>query len=222
MTLETSLSVLCCPRMEEPGQVEYFPVGIFHERPDSDDFVREWYSAHLRSIHEPSLWQLCEATDAEFLRFLWVPTWSPPLAVRVEIGTDGATCIYGRMTSGFGGYGTGSVTHSTTSVLDREACGNIQNYLDLAEFWTLAAREVVSAACDGDQWIFERSGNGRYHVVDRWNPRTGPLSDLGVYLVSLSALPVAKERLRPVAKPLDAATETAISRAWIKRDASKT
>jgi hypothetical protein len=120
------------------------------------------------------------------------------------------------MTSGFGGYGAGSLTHNTTRTLDHEQFGNLRKYLELAKFWTLPAREIIPGACDGDQWVFERAGNGRYHLVDRWCLRLGPLSDLGVYLVRLSALPVTEERLRPVTKPTDVAAGTRMSGAWIK------
>ncbi len=184
--------------MDEPEHDEYFPVGVFHERPDSDDFVREWYSAHLRSMREPSLWQLGQATDAEFFRFLWIPTWLSPFAVRLETSADGTTSVYGRTTNGLGGYEAGTLTHDSTRVLTLEEYRQFKKRLEATVFWTLPAKKPVPlGACDGEQWIFEGVSRGRYHIVDRWSLRNSPLVDLALYLLSLSALPIPSERLQP-------------------------
>jgi hypothetical protein len=106
--------------MDEPEQDEYFPAGVFHERLGCDDIKPDWHSAHLRSLPEPSLGKLHKATGAEFFRFLRIPTWQPPFAVRSETSADGTTSVYGRTTSGFGGYGAGTLMHDSTRVLSLE------------------------------------------------------------------------------------------------------
>lgn len=69
----------------------YFPAGTFFD-PDykdaregqaSDAFSREWYSPHLQAMREPSLSCGLDA-GVESYRFLWLPTFDQPVAVRIS------------------------------------------------------------------------------------------------------------------------------------------
>src|SRR5688572_20568151 len=62
----------------------YFPDRIFDEEQRVDDLVDTWYSKHLRAMGEPSLVSLSSRgpRDIEAYRFLWLPTWGHPVAVR--------------------------------------------------------------------------------------------------------------------------------------------
>lgn len=54
--------------------------------PAGDDFVRGWYSSHLRSMAEPSL--SCGAIEDSY-RFVWLRSFHSPVAVRMYRDRDG-------------------------------------------------------------------------------------------------------------------------------------
>jgi hypothetical protein len=50
-------------------------------------------------------------------------------------------------------------------------------------FWELVTHEdSVDSGPDGSQWIIEGTKDGKYHVVDRWSPKGGPIRTLGLAL----------------------------------------
>ncbi len=66
----------------------YFPVAPISTRyPGADRFMREWYSKPLIAMHEPPL---PERAGRGF-RFLYLRSFDPPIAVRVEHGSRGYT-----------------------------------------------------------------------------------------------------------------------------------
>ena len=145
-------------------------------------------------MHEPSLWELPKITDAQLYRFLWIGTWTAPFCVRFEASADGTTALYGRVTSGLGGYNIGSLTSNTTRILSSEQSREFSRGIVASNFWTLPTRGDLIGN-DGAQWIFEGVRDGHYHLVDRWSPKEGPLHDLGLYFLNLSELAIPPDKL---------------------------
>jgi hypothetical protein len=175
-------------------EARYFPAGLFSTRPKIDELKSTWYSMHLSAMHEPSFWELSKTQGAQFYRFLWIGTWSAPFAVRLEISSDGVACLYGWVTSGFGGYGSGSLSSAETKVLNQEQSKEFGDRIAASGFWNLPTRDD-SNGLDGAQWIFEGVRDGQYHLVDRWSLTDGTLRDLGLFFLSLSGLAISPDKL---------------------------
>lgn len=155
------------PPPPRTADVIYFPPGTFHpDNTAADDHVRQWYGGHLTAMGEPSLHQ-ARTTGIEAYRFLHLPTWDHPVAVRIE--TRGSTIeLTHRVLSGQGGYEPGTLTTDTTRVATAAELDSVRRALATADFWNLPTR--AEAGLDGEQWIIEAVRDGRYHVVDRWTP----------------------------------------------------
>src|SRR4051812_45237449 len=72
----------------------FFPPGSLaptNARFDEDEFMRRWYSKHLRAMAEPSLSCATSEGEGDSFRFLWLRTFHEPIAVRVDIRSKKAT-----------------------------------------------------------------------------------------------------------------------------------
>jgi hypothetical protein len=150
-----------CP---DSPQLRYFPVGTFGP-PDSDLFVREWYSKHLAAMGEPSL-SCGVLEDTETYRFLWLRTFHNPVAVRIFRRSDdyGLEAV---ILNGAGGYNPGRVSRHVTRALSHDEWQTMIAGLEGVQFWQMATKRNVFGL-DGAQWIVEARRAGRYHIVDRW------------------------------------------------------
>jgi hypothetical protein len=61
-----------------------------------------WYSAQLRALKEPSLFQLASNALSHSYRFLWLRTFNHPIAIRVDIKPAGTGALTTKVTSGAG------------------------------------------------------------------------------------------------------------------------
>lgn len=176
------------------SEPQYFPAGLFNDRQQIDELISSWYSRHLKSMHEPSLWELRKIADAQLYRFLWIGTWTAPFCVRLEAGPDGTTSLCGRVTSGLGGYDTGSLSSSETKILTPEKSKEFFRSITASGFWTLPTKGDLIGN-DGAQWIFEGVRDGQHHLIDRWSPGNGAVRDLGLCFLTLSGLPIPPDKL---------------------------
>src|SRR5579864_1698993 len=71
----------------------YFPVGAFDTSSSDRDFKATWYACTLIALKEPSLFALRNDEAAEVYRFLWLPSLSHPISVRLAINPDGSGSI---------------------------------------------------------------------------------------------------------------------------------
>lgn len=165
--------------------VDYFPDGIFGPRTHA--FVEGWYSRHLAAMGEPSLYAM-RGRDRRVVRFLLLPTWGRPVAIRVERDARGVTLTRTQL-SGSGGYDPGQVAAQTTRTLRPEDWRAIEAALRDARFFDQPVRSDLGM--DGTQWIVEVVDSDRYHVVDRWTedgtPRDAALARVGALLTRLAA-----------------------------------
>jgi hypothetical protein len=176
------------PECADPASdLYYFPrrvLGVVMPHFDEDEFRRQWYSKHLRATGEPSL--SCAAAVEERYRFLWLPTWGHPIAVRLAHTGERASLIAVEL-DGAGGYEPGKVARRASRSLTKEEWDAVQKALDRATFWKLPSHER-SGGTDGSQLIVEGRIDRAYHAVDRWSPREGAYRDLCMLFLRLSGL----------------------------------
>lgn len=173
---------------EEPSTVApFFPVGSEDGPASLSEFRVEWYSKHVRAMREPSLWELSrKGSAATTYRFLLLPSFTHPIAVRVTKDGTGAT-LRAVVMSGKGGYLPGRPAIDHTLRLDAAQWAELEKQVEAANFWTLPTKERDDSGSDGEQYIVEGLSGGRYHVVDRWEPDAS-YARLVNHIFSLSGL----------------------------------
>lgn len=158
------------------AQTEYFPKGALDNKEDSDRFVREWYSKHLKAMKEPSLWEMSKDKQAQVYRFLYLRTFDHPIAVRAELNKDGNGILVTKILSGQGGYEPGRLIKNSRRKLSKLEVENLLGLFADQEFWSTPGYprqppEIVGL--DGAEWITEGVKDSKYHVVTRWSPEYG-------------------------------------------------
>jgi hypothetical protein len=134
---------------------------------------------------EPSL-SCGVLADTETYRFLWLPTWQNPVAVRVfQRGADfGLEAV---ILDGAGGYDPGQVSRRVTSALSRDEWHTVIAQLRRIQFWQMETTGG-NHGFDGAQWIVEARRDGRYHIVDRWEGADSALGSIGTLFLNLADL----------------------------------
>jgi hypothetical protein len=130
-------------------------------------FEEQWYGESLRRMHEPSLLRLANETNAVSYRFLILPTWGNPIAVRIEREIDGYH-LHARRLSGMGGYEAGTLAEQKDLLLTKRQAKRFEKLLSTTKFSKLATNDETRGF-DGEQWILEGVTKGRYHLVVRWS-----------------------------------------------------
>lgn len=174
---------------ELKGRRGYFPRGTYGAIA-TPETMNEWYGKHLKAMREPTL--LKESNPgAEVYRFLWLRTFDDPMAVRVErIGSN--MNLFVRRLSGSGGYDPGELIFKGSMELDQARWCTFMAKLERANYWNEPLDKDYDSGNDGAQWILEGVREGRYHVVDRWSPRSGEFREVCIYLLELAGVETAK------------------------------
>jgi hypothetical protein len=164
-------------KMSEP----FFPPHAFDAKSDLNSFVVDWYSKHLTALQEPSLWGISKSSKQEIYRFLWLRTFHPPIAIRLNVNSDGTGALTTKASNGAGGYEPGKLTKDESKSLSK---AETQCFLDMVEkqkYWSLSTREEDPnvVGMDGAQWVLEGVRNGTYKIVYRWSPEDGPVRKIG-------------------------------------------
>jgi hypothetical protein len=159
-----------------------FPAGTFDRaRPRLDTFRIRWYGGALLALHEPPLLGARPKSRTSVLRFLWLRSFHPEVAVRVEAGPARCrvvtTILHRRPEPALvEGSGTiplefvfGAVARRDSVDLPAQRCEPLLHHLDDAGFWSAPVTKEVNGL-DGAEWVIEGVGRGRYHVVDLWSP----------------------------------------------------
>jgi hypothetical protein len=165
---------------DRPVVLAYWAPGTFSER--NDDFVRSWYSTQLCAMGEVPL---VKPSDGRIhIRFLWLRTFHPGIAVRVENdGND--THLVAIELDGAGGYAPGAVGRRTERSLSSAEWVSLQEEIADSKFWRRSTSKEI-LGLDGAEWIVEIAEHNRYHVITRWNG--GTIEQLGRHLLTLSQL----------------------------------
>jgi hypothetical protein len=141
-----------------------------------------WYPEHLRAMSEPSL--SCGQPEGEVYRFLWLRTWGRPVAVRITKDRRNATIAAVEL-DGAGGYEPGKVRRRTRRKLTDLEWKAISEGITALTFWSMPT-ETEESGADGAQWVLEGRNGSRYHVVDRWTPKSGAYRELCLQMLRLS------------------------------------
>jgi hypothetical protein len=150
--------------MKAPG---YFPPGSLDPRPKLEELFDEWFSKHLRSMDEPALWPVPDNQPLTF-RFIGLPTWDNPYAVRIEKQGD-QWLLTGKLTAGEGGYDEGPIIRRVSGWLSPSEARRLDKLVSKLAFWELPT-VIDDGGCDGVRWVVEAAESGRYHVAHRWCP----------------------------------------------------
>ncbi|HTC65260.1 MAG TPA: hypothetical protein VK709_20635 [Candidatus Saccharimonadales bacterium] len=167
------------------SQVSYFPTNSLDESLSSSQFKEKWYSKQLSGLHETSLWQASKATEQiQVYRFLYLRSFHHPIVVRVDVSKDGKGLLTTKIGSGSGGNEPGHLIMNKTRRMSAQETSWFVNRIDELGFWQMPTIEKTDTiGVDGSQWILEGVKNGKYLVVDRWSPQTGPLKGLGTLMM---------------------------------------
>ena len=163
---------------EWPELPDYWPPTAFE---DPDGFLTSWYQTQLCAMGEPSL---TASRDEVHLRFLWLRTFQPGIAVRIAHGVD-RTDLFARQLSGAGGYAPGHLERSVDHTISEDEWRQVLTSLSDIDYWSLPSTNS-DRGLDGSEWVIEVVENDRHKVVSRWGG--GEIEALGHYLLGLSEL----------------------------------
>jgi hypothetical protein len=180
----------------------YFPEGVF----DDPGQGSSWYPYELRVLGEPSLYDLSANPSNESYRFLWLRTFDPPVAIRLDVNADGTGTVMTKIADGEAGYPTTitKVAEVDRHVLTREQVQAFAALVDKDGFWSLATDEPSAtdkARTDGSEWILEAARGGSYNVVARWSPANNSsegskaILEIGKMAIDLAQLKVAAGKM---------------------------
>jgi hypothetical protein len=181
------------------AQEGYFPEGVF----DDPGQASSWYPYELRVLGEPSLYDLSANPSNQSYRFLWLRTFDPPVAVRLDVNADGTGTVVTKIGDGKAGYPTTikKVVEIDRHDLTREQVQAFAALVDKDRFWWLESDEPAPAGKarnDGSEWVIEAVRNGSYNVVARWSPGSNSsegskaVLEIGKMAIDLAQLKVAK------------------------------
>jgi len=173
---------------------QYFPDAVRDGTSDGHQSRVTWYSKHLVSLKEPSLWELSrQDPKVETYRFLWLRTFDRPISIRISVDSRGAVALTTKITNAQGGIEPGRLVQNRTKRLNKDLADWVLGMLEQYKFWDLPSylepKEGV-INLDGARWIIEGVKNGRYHVVDRFSPiERDPIHILGIaFAINLAEL----------------------------------
>jgi len=177
-----SLLLACVPAFPCAAQV-YFPAGAFDADPRLDQPAAARYSAFLKSVREPSLWELAQRDPgAESYRFVWLRDVDRPVSIRLTVKPGGTGWLYSKISNGTGRRPGIWGTSGSTSWMTRGWTASLR--AAFAKTGLLSGSEPSRGAApgpDGSRWILEAVRNGKYDVIDRPSPRPGdPVREAGL------------------------------------------
>lgn len=180
-----------------PATVDYFPVGVFsaplpskgldpfrsEKNRQLDERIRDGISRVLRDMDEPSLWEDSRKQKGEIYRFIWLRSFSQPIAVRLTIDADGSGDLVAKALSRSQNDNAASLVMNQRSHLPPIEVRSFIEKLTKADFWNLSTDRLEDMyGMDGATWIMEGTSDGAYHIVKRWSPRDNPYRDACMYL----------------------------------------
>ena len=151
----------------QPGQ--YFPSGTFSAS------TEKWYGGRLCAMREEPL---ARSPADEAYRFLWLRSFHHPVSVRIE-ASSGTSALIAVELDGADGHEAGTAEVRAERSLSEQEWTTLMAAIGPATFWDMPTQNPTGFGEDGAQWIIEGYRHGRYHVVARWSPRSGPIRSAG-------------------------------------------
>lgn len=122
----------------------------------------------------------------ESYRLMWVPTFHPPVVVRIWRSGE-KYFMAAKQLDGRGGYEIGKLSVEQTRSLTNDEWMNFVTSLYQAGFWDIPSNINEPVPQDGAAWVMEGIKGKQYHSIKRRNPQ-GEYADLIKYLIKLSGL----------------------------------
>jgi hypothetical protein len=116
------------------AQDSYFPNGALSDDDRVGRFKVRWYSDQLRALNEPSLLDKAKNPSLQSYRFVWLRTFNHPVAVRLDITSDGAGKLTVKIADGAGGYKPGKLIEDTSPSVTQEQVEKFLEQLKNAGF----------------------------------------------------------------------------------------
>lgn len=165
---------------------EYFPPLVFAPQAEADHVLAAACAAQLRALEEEPLYAAEPPPARECYRLTWLRPEHSPVVVRVEVRPEGGGALTIKMGSRRGGIdGTEKFRRHETRVLGAGEVAAVRAAFGERKFFELIPC-VEPAEADGAEWIVEAVVAGRYHVVARWSPTSGPVHELGLKFMALA------------------------------------
>jgi hypothetical protein len=179
------------------AQTSFFPSHAFDTDTRYNHFIDDWYSHQLRALNEPSLLTQSKDPSAQSYRFLWLRTFHHPIAVRLDLKSDGTAILTTKISSGAGGYAPGHLVMNTSKPLTKQQTDIFLHKINIDKFWELPPTPLKDRqGDDGSEWVIEGIKDGKYHLATQWAPTEGPIHDLGTALAfDLAALQIPKAEI---------------------------
>lgn len=178
------------------AQSGYFPPGALAADARNEEFLSSWYTPQLKALQEPSLWALSKTQKEQSYRFVWLRTFHHPVAIRIDVQADGTSRLTTKMTNGAGGYKPGHLVRDDKSTLTKEQTELFLGKIEGNRFWDLEGIEKSAGGTDGARWIIEGVRGGKYHLVDWWSPKDGPVRAIGIFMLQdLAKLKIPDEEM---------------------------
>ena len=127
----------------------------------------EW-TVVLRAMNEPRVYGSAEAAGDEVYRFLWLRSFDPLMAVRIEYRELRYTLTI-KILEGMHGFPPLPLAFSDEREVSKAQGEGLGQLLAKAQFWSSPPRGD-RMGLDGASWILEGAQPGRYHVIHRWSP----------------------------------------------------
>lgn len=164
------LSILIFLAMAAGASAEprYTPEHIWSENWEID-FHENWFGGQLSAMGEPSLWQLSKHDrNARVYRVLRLPSFSPALAARLVVQSDGSGTAEITELDGAGGFEPGKPMRRLSRDLAPSQVRDLDALFDRSGFWTGRIETGRFGGCtDGTQFVLEALSLGSYKLISR-------------------------------------------------------
>lgn len=162
--------------------------GFQTREPVQDDFHAAWFSGVLADLEEPSLFQR-PAGSPRSVRFTLIPSFHPPIAVRVETRDDGRLVMTERRLAppDYDWERKGRFSGARVRLLSDDEAGSLNSVLADSGLLEAASTGCSDGVIDGMSWIVETSDpehGYRYHYR-QW-AQDEPVRDVGLHMLGLA------------------------------------
>jgi len=159
----------------------YFPEGN-----SNLDFT----SKYLATIKEPIIFQSKSKYDE--YRFTWLRSFDYPVVIRIEKRGDIYTVYWKEWD--FYNKQIKRITDGQKNI-NKEIWDRFMNKLSHTNFWNMDINDPNEQGLDGAEWTLEGKSSSKYHVVERWSPKSSTdYFQCCDYLIGLTDLQIPENR----------------------------
>ncbi len=144
--------------------------------------IREMFEPYIMALKEDGLL----AGAHECYRMIWIRTFHPPVALRLDVADDDSGVLRIRRTDGMGGFEPGNLVVDRWTVIAPDVIDRLRTMIEVSGLRGMRTSRNDLFGIDGATWIIEALASGEHLLVARWAPRDGPVHDIGMELMRLS------------------------------------